>query len=469
MRLFKFICCCFILIALHCCKKQDQFITNPNANVTTSSDTLKYDTVFTSTGSITKLFKIFNNNNQKIKFNNIQLMGGSNSYFKMNVDGTAGSQFTNIEVQAYDSIYVYVSVNINPNANALPFVVSDSVQIQYNGAKQFVQLQAYGQNAIFLNNKTINSNTIWTNTLPYVILGSLTLATNTTLTITKGTKIYNHANAPFIINGTLITNGEKWDSTKVVFQADRLDEPYKNYPGSWPGILFSSSSKNNVLNFTIIKNAYQAIVLDSASTNTQAKITLNQTIIDNGYDAGILSIGSSVNATNCLISNCGKNVAIAYGGNYNFNHCTIASYSNSNILHKDAVCIATNYIKQSNNTFATNTMAATFTNCIFWGEYGTAEDEIIADKLGILAFNITLNKCIYKVKTTLSPIINNVNSIANAKPEFDSINTSSSIYNFRLKTISPAINVGVVTTNVIDLDGKLRPIGLPDLGCYEKQ
>jgi hypothetical protein len=469
MQFFKLFIFCTLCAAIFSCKKQDSFITSPTANVTTSADTLKYDTVFTSAGSVTKVVKIFNNNKQKIKFSTIQLMGGNASFFKMNVDGLPGIQFTNVEVAANDSIYVYVTVNINPSAAPLPFVVRDSVQIQYNGTKQFVQLQAYGQNAIFLNGTTITTNTTWNNTLPYVILGSLTVAPNATLTINKATKIYSHANAPFIVKGTLVTNGEKWDSTKVVFQGDRLDEPYNSYPGGWPGILFTASSKNNVLTYAVVKNAYQAIVLDSASTNGLPKITLNQTIIDNGYDAGIISIGSSITATNCLISNCGKNVAIAYGGTYNFNHCTIASFSNSNVLHKDAVLIATNYVKQSNNSFLSNNMAATFTNCIFWGEFGTAEDEVLVDKQGATPFNFTLNKCIYKVKTILNPIITTVASLANTPPQFDSINTSRSIYNFRLKATSPAVNTGVVTSTNIDLDGKLRPIGLPDMGCYEKQ
>ncbi|WP_315824928.1 choice-of-anchor Q domain-containing protein [Paraflavitalea speifideaquila] len=42
------------------------------------------------------------------------------------------------------------------------------------------------------------------------------------------------------------------------------------------------------------------------------------------------------------------------------------------------------------------------------------------------------------------------------------------MYNFRLKEESPALNKGKATTLTIDLDGNPRPVGLPDLGCYEK-
>ena len=61
-----------------------------------SADTLKYDTVFTSVGSVTQSFKIINENNQKLRLSSVKLMGGAASAFKMNVDGIATSEATNI-------------------------------------------------------------------------------------------------------------------------------------------------------------------------------------------------------------------------------------------------------------------------------------------------------------------------------------------------------------------------------------
>ncbi|HYM93444.1 MAG TPA: choice-of-anchor Q domain-containing protein, partial [Chitinophagaceae bacterium] len=59
--------------------------------------------------------------------------------------------------------------------------------------------------------------------------------------------------------------------------------------------------------------------------------------------------------------------------------------------------------------------------------------------------------------------------INNMEPQFDSISTFKNYYNFRLKATSPAINKGVNTGVTNDLDGNPRPVGLPDLGCFEKQ
>lgn len=459
---------CAIILGTSC-KKEKSIITSPDVNVYFSADTLKYDTVFTTVGSVTQFFKIFNNNNGRLKLSSIRLMGGAASFYKMNVDGLPGSSFSDVEIGANDSLYVFVSVNINPNAANLPFIVQDSIQLSYNGNTRFVQLQAYGQNAVFLRNQKITGNVTWNNTLPYVILGGLQVDTTATLTIPKGTKVYLHADAPFIVDGTLITTGEKYDSTRVVFRGDRLDEPYRDYPAAWPGILFRGQSKNSVLQYTTIKNAYQGIIADGPSINASPKVLLQECIIDNAYDAGILGINSNITARNCLISNCGNNIGFVLGGNYSFTHCTAASFSNLYILHKTPVLVATNYLKQNNNTYLTGNLNASFTNCIFWGQFGTVDDEVVADKIGNNTFNVTLTNCLYKLKDPLNPLIASTGGLLNQVPLFDSVNTGTQFYNFRLKTGSPAINSGIATGVPLDLDGNTRPVGLPDRGCYEKQ
>src|SRR6185312_14165175 len=104
-----------------------------------------FDTVFTTVGSVTQSFKIFNNNNEKLRLSQVKLLGGSTSPFKMNVDGTSGTEVNNVEINANDSIYVFVQVNAQVSDSTLPFILEDSIQINYNGNKKIVELQAYGQ------------------------------------------------------------------------------------------------------------------------------------------------------------------------------------------------------------------------------------------------------------------------------------------------------------------------------------
>lgn len=454
------------------CKKES-FITSSDAQITITVDSLKYDTVFTTAGSITQSFKIINENDQKLRISSLKLMGGNSSAFKINADGFIGPEVNNLEIAANDSVYVFVSVIIDQNVSNLPFIIRDSIQINYNGNDRWVQLEAWGQNAHFFRNKKIEANETWMNDLPYVILGSLTIDTNKILTIDKGCRIYVHADAPIIINGTLQVNGQKDSADRVYFRGDRLDDPYKDFPASWPGIFFTSGSKDNVLNYAVLKNAYQAIAAQDPSINSNPKIALNECIIDNAYDAGIVTLNSSVYGRNCLISNCGKNLLLVKGGDYQFEHCTVASYSNNYITHKDPVLFISNYLTV-NNIPQPAPLAALFRNCIFWGEGGFVEDSdevVVAGNTGAI-LNVNFDHNLWKIQKTDPTTITGVSAtgiINNTSPQFDSINISKNYYDFHLQATSPAISIGTNTTVTIDLDGKPRPAVSPDLGCYQKQ
>ena len=449
------------------CKKES-FITSPNARLSITADTVKFDTVFTTTGSVTQSFKIINENDQQLRLSKIKLMGGTGSSFKMNINGVPAVETDNIEIAANDSIYVFVSVTINPTTANLPFIVNDSILVNYNGNNRFIQLEAFGKNARFLRNEVITANTTWTNDLPYVILGSLRIDTAAALIIPEGCNIYIHANAPVFVDGSLKVNGTI--SNQVVFTGDRLDEAYRNLPASWPGIYFRSTSKDNQLTFAVIKNASQALVVQHPSVNSNPKLVLHQCIIDNAFETGLLSVNSSINADNTLISNCGSNINIQLGGDYIFTNCTVASYSNLYLLHNIPVLQAANFTTQ-NGALLTADLNALFRNCIFWGDGGAIEDEVIMSKEGSNTFNVTIENCLYKAvndpaNTTFTSVIRNQD------PLFDSIDISNKYFDFRTTrdAFAPGIDNGISTPFPKDLDDHPRIAGTAtDLGCYEKQ
>ncbi|HEV7333982.1 MAG TPA: choice-of-anchor Q domain-containing protein [Flavisolibacter sp.] len=465
MNLVKNLFCIAALLLFFFSCRKESFTSDTSALLQPSVDTLHFDTVFTTAGSVSQFVKVINNNKDGIRISSVRLGGGTSSPFRINADGIPGPQISNVEVPGNDSVYIYVTVSINPTAQDLPFVVRDSIEISYNGNSNWVQLEAFGQNAHFLRNHTITGQQAWNNDLPYVILGGLTVDTTATLTINKGCKVYMHADAPFVVHGSLQVNGEQYDSTRVVFTGDRLDEPYRNFPASYPGLFFTGSSKGNVLNYAIIRNAYQGIVVtDPAPSGT--KLTLNETIIENAYDVGLLGINTSITARNLLVANCGKNTILALGGNYQFTHSTFASFSNNYVKHKDPVLLLTNFITQS-NSITVNDLSATFRNCIFWGEEnGFVKDEVVTAKQGNTSFSVLFDNVLWRVQTP--PANATINRALTSEPLFDSINTAERYYNFRLKEGSPAINAGTPAGLQFDLDGKQRPFGpAPDLGAYE--
>jgi hypothetical protein len=416
-------------------------------------------------GSITQSFKVFNNNNQKLKISNIKLAGGSSSPFKINVDGTAAPEVNDVELNRNDSMYVFVQVNVNPSSSPLPLILRDSILISYNGNNKWVQLQAYGQNAVFLKNQIIKGNETWKKNLPYVILGGIQIDTGATLHIEAGTKIYLHADAPFLVDGTLLATGTK--DEPVIFTGDRLDGDYKDLPASWPGIYFRNTSENNSMIHTIVKNAYQGIVAQNLSTTSSPKLNLSRSIINNIYDAGITGVNTNIYADNCLIYNCGKNISLEYGGDYRFINCTVASYGTVYVSHQNPVLSIYNYLPEA-DAGQTSALNALFQNCIFWGEGGTVDDEISINKEGASTFTATFDHVLYKAKDDI-PNATFISSLPNEVPMFDSINVSKNIFDFHFNNHpeSPAINAGTTTPFLYDLDDKKRE-DAPDIGCYER-
>ena len=454
-----------VFIVFFSCKKES-FITSTDASVTITADTLKYDTVFVTAGSVYQSFKIINENDRKLRLSSIRLLGGSQSSFSINADGFPGPEVSAIDIEPNDSIYVFVQVKVDPATGDLPFVIRDSIQVSYNGQNRLVQLEAWGKNAHFLRNVHISADETWPNDLPYVILGSLTVDPGVILSIDKGSRIYVHADAPLLIDGTLKVNGEKDTVDRVYFRGDRLDDPYRDFPASWPGIFFRTSSSDNVLNYAVIKNAYQAVALQDLPGNANPKLTLNECVIDNAYDAGIISVNSSITAVNCLVSNCGKNVVLLKGGDYSFTHCTAASFANTFLPHSDQVLLVSNFINIDNSP-VTAPLNASFTNCIFWGDGGIVDDEVVVAISGTNSPVIFTNSLFKALNNPTNTTLNQ--TIINQDPLFDSVNTSRNYYDFRLKADSPAIDKGVDAGVNLDLDGHPRPIGLPDIGCFEKQ
>ena len=463
----------FLLLTTWWSCRKDSFITSADATLLSSADTLRFDTVFTSLGSVTKNLTLVNNNDQKLSITSIRLAGGSNSAYQINVNGTPGTSFDNLTLKANDSLYLFAKVTINPNSSQLPFIVRDSIEVRFNGNTQWIQLEAYGQNARFINGGIINSNTTWNNALPYVILRPLTIARDVTLTITEGTRVYCNATAPLIVNGTLRALGNYYDSTRILFRNDRLDDPYSQLPGTWPGILFSASSRNNELHYADIRNAYQALVVQGGAAQTPPQLLLRGVVVDNAFDIGLYAIGSSVDAANCRFTQIGNegspgtggsNVIISGGGNYVFNHCTLATYSNLYQNHKQPVLYISNNANGSGLP-----LSLRMDNSIIYGQGGLAENELVTQKTGPAPFSVAMRNVLYRVKTDPADVSFS-NSIKNADPLFDSINTSLRQYNWRLRDGSPCIDAGLPGGPATDLDGKPRPVGIrPDMGCYEKQ
>src|SRR5207244_3135849 len=114
-------------------------------------------------------------------------------YYRLNVDGTPGKSFTDVRIEAEDSLWVFVEVTIDPNNKATPFIVADSILFMTNGNLQWVDLVAFGQNAHFHKPAPntgsaffVTCDDEWKNDLPHVVYGFALVDSGCTLTIDPG-------------------------------------------------------------------------------------------------------------------------------------------------------------------------------------------------------------------------------------------------------------------------------------------
>jgi hypothetical protein len=461
------------LLILTSCRK-DEFNTDPGFKLGFSNDTVIFDTVFTTIGSVTRQLVIRNSGNSKINISKITLARGLSSPFRINIDGTATEAYENLEIGANDSAYIFVKVTIDPNNINTPFIESDSIVFETNGNIQNVKLVAWGQNAYFHLNEVLSGNVTLPVDKPHVIYGNLTAKKDCNLTLAAGTMMYFHNSSSLEILSGASLNVEGTLELPVTFTDDRLEEYYRDKPGMWDGIWLENGCKKINITYAYITNAIVGIQADSTGLDNGDTLLLHNCEIHNMTNYGLRATKARVFATNCQITNCGGNVvAIENGGNYDFRNCTLARYF-----------VGRGYPALSISNYTTDTAGkvllpggaltgAYFGNCIITGNL---VNEIELLELPGTEFNFSFDYCLanwdkekykgkeYELKFT--------NCIENEDAKFIAPYEN----NFELDTLSVAINAA--SWNIIynwvpsithDIKGVSRITnGLPDMGTFER-
>ena len=450
-----------LLAALFSCK-EEEWVSDPKAELGFSSDTILFDTVFTTIGSVTKRFTVKNPYNKRIHIASIALANGHLSDYRLNINGRRTHQVSDISLAAKDSLFIFVEVKIDPNNQQQPMVVKDSVVFEREEVTQDVKLIAWGQDVHLIRNQLLTTQT-WTAGKPYLVYESAMIDTGSTLTLEPGTRIHFHRSSRFLVAGTLISEGTA--EQPVVFQGDRLEEDYSDIPGQWEGIWLMPVSDQNRIDHTLIKNAIVGLQVDSISNPSDPTLTLSNSRILNMSYAGILAGGSHIEAYNNVIANCGSYAVALMGGTYNFTHCTMANYWSASTRNYPALLLNNyHYIGQSTLQIR-ELKQANFTNCIV---YGNRESELALDLKNQGSTGYRFSHCLIRTSPEM-----NVNGtgfqkvLQNKNPLFQSVENN----NYRLDSLSPAIDQGNITAGAqfpMDILNNSRTSDeAPDLGAYE--
>ncbi|MBI3502221.1 MAG: hypothetical protein HY063_10540 [Bacteroidetes bacterium] len=464
------------------CRK-DKLLTDSSAKLEFSATSILFDTVFTTVGSVTKTFLVYNRHSQTIKISSIKLARGTASSFRINVDGMKGVSFSNIEIKAKDSLFVFAEVTVDPNNSSNPLIIRDSIVFETNGNMQDVDLEAWGQDAYFHTPNifpadgfpgysVIKCNDIWKNDKPHVIYAYAVVDSGCTLTLQPGTKVYMHPNAVLYVNkdATLKITGSQ--SQPVIFQGDRLESAYAEAAGQWGWIWLSPQSKSNKIDWAIIKNGYFGIMCDTVNNWSDTTLRISNSIVKNMSVAALYGRGTFMKAWNCVFANCGQYAgAFTIGGKYSFYHCTFANYWSAT-TRQFPVLLLNNYYKDVNdNIHARNLDSAFFYNCIVYGDLSSG-DELKLDNNSGAAFNYKFHNCLLKTTFDVSNAALYQNVIVNKEPYFH--NVSYNDYTIRnplaLDAIIGKADAAIANLFPYDLRGNSRIIlsgSTPTTGAYE--
>jgi hypothetical protein len=452
----------FLLVGSFVSCKKNNLLSKKNLEF--SVDTLVFDTVFTTVGSTTKQFKIYNKEKKTVQIDQIELMGGENSPFRMNVDGNIGTTLSNIRIEGKDSLFVFVEVTLDINSQSLPMIVEDSIRFRTNGKDQYVKLAVWGQDMYFhysnFQQEIYDFNEgIWPNDKPHVIYGAAIVDSAKTLTIQAGTQVHLHKNSVFYVyKSTLNIIGIP--GNEVVFQGDRLEQDYQDVAGQYYGIYFQEA-RPSTIDYAILKNGTSGVHLFSDDpSNPGYTLTMTNTIIQNQARYGVfIYSGAKVKAENCIISKNGTHALLVLeGGDFNFNHCDLLGYGSS---QNPAVGISnyfTNYQTATTNVGSIN--EGILYNCVLSGNL-TTELAIDTIQLSGVNLNFDFKNCLIKSEIEQTDAFYQ-STYWNNDPMF----TDPATYDFSFLPSSTLNGNGFATSVVTDIFGNLRN-NPPDIGAIE--
>jgi len=452
----------FLFFGNTSCKKD---VLLSNGGLQFSVDTVLFDTVFTTVGSATQRFKIYNPSNRAVLISSVELLGGESSKFRLNLDGISGVSFEEITIPGQDSIFGFAEVTLDPNDGTLPMIIEDDVLFLTNGIEQKVKLAAWGQDAYFYYN-TFFDEGVLPNDKPHVIYGFAGVDSSEHVTVQAGTQFYLHNNSLlYIRKGSIAMEGEL--ENKITFQGDRLEPFYDDVKGQYYGVYFEEALPST-MNHVIIKNGTAGVhVFGNNSANAPATYTLeiSNCEIYNHASYGIFNYdGGKIKGENLLVHN---NSLYAFfqleGGAYSFKQSHFLGYGTDG--SQPAIAVRNYFTRSDGITYIGEVSEGNIFNSVIYGDAlsQVAYDTITEDGAVEINFNFVNNVIRQEEPIEHSSFEGN---FWNINPGFIAVSEQ----NFQYPVTSILYNNGnssITYTNQMDILGTSRDITTPDIGAYE--
>jgi hypothetical protein len=458
----------WMLLVAVSCNKDDITFDEPSQPLRFSRDTVFCDTVYHQVRSETYVVKVYNNEDKDILIPRVNLEKGAASLYRINVDGKPGYDFQNVPLRKKDSLYIFVE--IAPEATGPEAIAEDKVIFTGPAGQQHVTLFSVVQDAEFFiqtptNPNVISNSTTWNNNKAKIIYGDLTIDPSVTLDIEPGTKVYFHKNSGMKVSSGAVLNINGTQDEQVILRGDRNDPYYDTISKNWNSIRMEANSILN-MNHARLFGGTRGLEMKQTTAN------ITNSFIHTFFEYGIYAVGSTVNASNLVMNNCGQScIGIFKGGKHSYTHATIANYSKTMGTFDRKGVFATNEWKNdAGQTEQGALQQLDIRNSII---YSDRDNAVHFEQTPGQQFEFFIQNCLLKYSETSEagfPFDNNVNvvqSIKNEDPQF--VNYFMAKMNLRVKTTSPAKGKGNTTVAgsvPFDIVNESRTTN-PTLGAYQ--
>lgn len=472
------------MFALASCVSDEDFPTPAGATFRLSADTINLDTVLTHTASATRTLTLYNDNSDGMSITSVTIEGEDAAQFLANVDGVSISPNPDLDIdrgimpldcRGKDSLIAFVQFNAKDTDE--PQAVESRAKLVFtlaNGIRQSVALIGYSQDAVMLAGQVYTEDATLDADRPYFVRDSLIVGEGATLTIAAGVTLMLRPEAFIRIDGTLIADGTL--EKPIIMRGHRLDDMFVNQPydridNQWQGIIFSSTSYGNRLNYCDIHSGCWGIRCDSSDVS-RLKLTLENSVVHNVKQDALQLISSQCFVGNSQISNAEGNCITVHGGDNRFVHCTIASFSPFTALRGNALVFLNTL-----NDHPCPVERLEFINSIVTGY---ASDEIFAytsDDSAVSNNYSFRNNLLCTPEITDAPsVVNNlwevVNDTTARQGNFVPFDLPALRFSFELSADSKARGLADPSVSAehypLDRLGRAR-IPVADAGCYQYQ
>lgn len=370
------------LILLTACR-EDKLSDDPGMVPVLSTDTLRFDTVFSVEGSATMQARLYNPHGNALRIDRVwQDSTGEARSFYINVDGENRlSELSGIQLTGKDSLYIFVRVHVKPQDQNQPYILTDALHFLCNGSTITLRLEAYGQDVHLVRSasrRTVYQDSTFHNDRPYLIYDTLCVKGHTIFP--AGTRLHFHDKALLEVDGKLDAKGT--EAAPIVLMGDRIDRlfehvPYSYSAGQWGGVIALKESELEAEHMHIL-SAENGLLADEAKA-----IQLTHCRIHNHSGLGIAVLGpSKVSLDHCEVSNTRSHLLYMAGGECSIDHSTFASYfgyTNVRIQNVEPLRNAAIFLDTIGGAGVhfrmANSITAGWNGAIQWGDTATVDGE----------------------------------------------------------------------------------------------